>query len=147
MPPVSPFRVRVVDIPPTTCGPWSAVELGIQKQEHVLPATYLPAGTAECTGELRLKHDTRTGAAPVFLGPFAFGPPSGRFVYLSWSGVQDGKRVRFRRAKLPLGGITWEQVERVLSRQGVLVATIAGRARDGGPACATVPLAGGGWEG
>jgi hypothetical protein len=52
-----------------------------------------------------------------------------------------------RRAKIHLEGISWELIERALASPGtVLEARIAGMARDGGPACATVPLLDGGWR-
>jgi len=47
-----------------------------------------------------------------------------------------------RRAKVPLDGITWSMIK----KGSVIEARISGTARDGGPACATVPLLGGGWR-
>jgi len=89
----------------------------------------------------------RTGA-PNFLGPFTQGPSAKRFVYVN-SGTlagQAGSRWT-RRAKVHLEGISWELIERALASPGtVLEARIAGTARDGGPACATVPLLDGGWR-
>ncbi|HEV7571498.1 MAG TPA: DUF5990 family protein [Thermoanaerobaculia bacterium] len=76
-----------------------------------------------------------TGGAPNFLGPFAQGPVGGRFVYVNSEG---------RRAKVPLGGITWSVIRDAAG--SVIEARISGTARDGGPACATVPLLGGGWK-
>jgi hypothetical protein len=77
--------------------------------------------------------DDGSGGAPNFLGPFAQGPVGGRFVYVNSEG---------RRAKVPLVGITWSMIK----KGSVIEARIAGTARDGGPACATVPLLGGGWK-
>jgi hypothetical protein len=81
--------------------------------------------------------------APNFLGPFAQGPAGGRFVYVN-SGAMAGDTGSTwqRRAKVPLAGITWSMIE----KGSVIEARIAGTARDGGPACATVPLLGGGWK-
>ncbi|HEV7428358.1 MAG TPA: DUF5990 family protein [Thermoanaerobaculia bacterium] len=87
----------------------------------------------------------REGAdgAPNFLGRFAQGPVGGRFVYVN-SGKHAGEPdcEWTRRAKVPLGGITWAMIR----KGGVIEARIGGTARDGGPACATVPLLGGGWK-
>jgi hypothetical protein len=48
--------------------------------------------------------------------------------------------------KVPLKGITWEQVEEATAAPDyVLETTAPGVSRDGGPACATVPLIGG-WQ-
>jgi len=79
--------------------------------------------------------DDGSGSVPNFLGPFAQGPVGGRFVYVNSLG---------RRAKVPLGGITWSLIRKAAG--SVIEARIAGTARDGGPACATVPLLGGGWK-
>ena len=46
-------------------------------------------------------------ASPVFIGPFAHGPPGGRFLYLSWRNSEGNYAQRF---KLPLGSITWNDV-------------------------------------
>ena len=79
---------------------------------------------------------------PNFLGPAAQGPPDGRFVYIN-SGRRAGQQGTAwdRRAKIPLRGITTALLTAALTdgRQ-VLEARIAGTGRDGGPACATVPL-------
>ena len=80
------------------------------------------------------------GDAPNFLGPFAQGPRGGRFVYVN-SGKHAGQAGSpwDRRAKIPLGGITWSLVEAAGARpQGLLEARIEGTGRDGGPVCASV---------
>jgi hypothetical protein len=83
-----------------------------------------------------------------FLGPFVQGPRGGRFVYVN-SGTYAGQidTPWSRRAKVGLQGITRQLVDRVTSASGkVLEARIAGTGKDGGPACATVPLLDGGWK-
>lgn len=79
---------------------------------------------------------------PNFLGPAAQGPADGRFVYIN-SGRRAGQQATGwdRRAKVPLRGITVALLREVLSDGGKLLeARIAGTGKDGGPACATVPL-------
>jgi hypothetical protein len=87
--------------------------------------------------------DDGSGGAPNFLGAFAQGPVGGRFVYVN-SGTMGGDMDRDwqRRAKVPLAGITWAMIK----NGSILEARIEGTARDGGPACGTVPLLGGGWK-
>lgn len=88
------------------------------------------------------------GGGPNLLGPYAFGPPADRFFYVrvgtlagQWSSPWT------RRAKIKTAGITWALVEQALAEPGaVLEARIDGRAKDGGPSCATVPLLEGGWK-
>ena len=145
--PMLPFRVRMIGLPPATFGEHERVEAGIQAGQDVVQSR-APAGESlEFAGELRLKADDERKGAPVFLGPYAHGPPSGRFLYVSWTGESGGERRMFRRMKLQLGGIGWEQVGAILrDPRAALVATVQGRDRRGGPACATVPLIGGGWK-
>ncbi len=83
--------------------------------------------------------------APRLLGPFVQGPPNARFVYLG-VGTYAGQLGSpwNRRVKVPLGGIGWEAIE-ALPPSGRLVVHIAGKGRDGGPACASVPLLPPGW--
>lgn len=98
--------------------------------------------------DLTVRVGKRSDGGPNFLGPFAFGTPTERFVYIC-SGTYAGQfnSPSGRRAKVPLKGITWELIEAALAYpSGVLAASIAGKAKDGGPACASVPLLEGGWR-
>lgn len=75
------------------------------------------------------------------LGPFVQGPPAARFVYVN-SGTYAGDKTvpDGRRAKVPLS-LSRELIESALEAKGaVLEARIAGTAKDGGAACASVPL-------
>ncbi len=94
---------------------------------------------------MRVRND-RPDGSPNFLGPFAQGPVDGRFVYVN-SGTMAGETVSrwTRRAKIPLAGITWPMIAKAVIG-GFIEAGIAGTARDGGPACATVPLLDQGWK-
>lgn len=79
---------------------------------------------------------------PRLTGEFAQGPVAGRFIYVN-SGTYAGQADSCwsRRAKVPLAGITPALVQAALDApRGMLAATIAGTGRDGGPACASVPL-------
>jgi hypothetical protein len=146
---VIPFRIRLRGLPPSTCGTRLRVEAGLQRGTEVVQSRPPAGDTLELTGELRLKAADAAArrGAPVFLGPFTQGPPAKRFVYVTWTGEENGVRGMFRRLKLPLAGITWAQIDAALGEPGgILTATVAGRARDGGPACATVPLLDGGWR-
>lgn len=85
--------------------------------------------------------DDGSGGEPNFLGPFVSGPKGGRFVYIRvGQSAGDHFSPWSRRVKIPLGGITWEQVREAASAKQPISATYAGTAKDGTPACATVPL-------
>ena len=79
------------------------------------------------------------------LGPAVQGPPSGRFFYLN-SGTYAGDAASpyGRRAKVSLNGLTWALIDSLGAGQ-VLQVRIAGAGKDGGPACASVPLLAPGW--
>lgn len=81
-----------------------------------------------------------------FAGPAVEGKRGERFFYLSWSSRTFHGRERFRRTKIPLWKLTADQLKHLQTTGGTLTARISALARDGGPACATVPLLGGGWQ-
>jgi len=135
-----PLRV-VVEQPPA--GVSFAMQLG---RADLLPPVRRRDGELAFEFSLRLKPGTWRKI--VFLGPAVHGPPADRFVYVN-SGTSAGQfdSPWTRRAKIKLAGIDSTLVEHVLARPGArLEARIAGRGRDGGPACATVPLLGGTWR-
>lgn len=78
---------------------------------------------------------------PRLTGEYAQGPASKRFIYVN-TGTAAGQTNTpwTRRAKVPLYGIKRALLERALSDNLVLEAHIHGIGKDGGPACATVPL-------
>lgn len=138
--------LRIVLLAPPAGVPWAlqdgkagaatVVPPLLQSPEHVMLATIVTLAGFDAAG------------APILRGPAVQGPAGGRFLYAA-SGQRAGAPVsRYdRRAKIPLGTITpallaaWRQ-----TRGGWLEARVAGTARDGGPACATVPVLGGGWQ-
>jgi hypothetical protein len=84
---------------------------------------------------------------PRFSGEFVQGPTRGKFVYVN-SGTSAGQYGSpwTRRAKIGLQSLDWPTLERAAKApNAVLQARIAGQHKDGGPACATVPLLDGGW--
>jgi hypothetical protein len=139
--PEIPIRIAVVRPPP-----------GVAMRVQCGRADLLPP-TRETADALSFDFTVRAGGTladgrPTFLGPCAQGTPADRFVYVNsgTSAGQAGSPWR-RRAKVKLAGITREMVDAALAEPGaVLEARIEGTGRGGGPACATVPLLGGGWR-
>lgn len=90
-----------------------------------------------------------TMQGPVnFRGAVTQGPPKARFIYVN-SGTRAGQVASCwdRRAKISLTGITRAQVARAIENADALLESrFAGTSRDGGPACATVPLLDDGWR-
>jgi|CXWL01.1.fsa_nt_gi hypothetical protein len=131
------FRV-IVQGPPT--GAHFAVQSG---KDELLP----PVATS--SDELRFEFELRVqpgpDGRPNFLGPCAQGPRNGRFVYVN-SGGRAGETgsVWDRRAKLSLMSIDWALLDTLNAQPGALLeGVMLGRAKDGGPACASVPVVGG----
>ena len=136
-----PLRIMLVGVP---LGVSFAMQCG--KSELISPAHQ---DDDSLCFEFSIRVSVQSGdGRPNFLGPLAHGTPADRFLYVN-SGTSAGQRgsAWTRRAKIKLGGITWDQIRETLGRPGsVIVAQIAGTARDGGPCCATVPLLGEGWQ-
>ena len=100
------------------------------------------------TGDLRFEFSARVkegkDGEPVFLGPFVQGPPQERFVYLD-IGTYAGQigTPWGRRLKVPLRGITWDDVKQASRGKTLLETNVPGKGKDGSPSCATVkPFAG-----
>jgi hypothetical protein len=86
--------------------------------------------------------ENQKDALPNFKGPFVQGPPVNRFIYIDVGTYAGQKGTEWsRRMKIPLQGITWGLIKKAMSSPGQrLLARIPGKARDGGPNCATVNL-------
>lgn len=76
---------------------------------------------------------------PNFLGPFAQGPASNRFIYLdigTYAGQTDTPWGR--RLKIPLAGITGAMIEEACAASCIIEVRVPGTGKDGGPTCGTV---------
>jgi hypothetical protein len=134
------LRITVVDPPP---GILWALQLG--RDESVEPTVRtktcisfdftVTVATGDSPGAFRLR------------GRAVQGRPAERFVYLrigAYAGQADAPAGW--RAKISLEGITRKLLDTVKAKgSGVLEARFNGTARNGGPACASVPLTGTGW--
>jgi hypothetical protein len=134
-----PLRVIVLR-PPT------GVHYCLQNRDSHL-IDIVDSSGADLSFNLTVRAQPATGGAVRFLGPFAHGPVSARFVYLC-CGTSAGQHDSCwtRRVKVQLSGITWSLVEQAMAKpNGVLETRFEGTARDGGPSCATVRLLDG-WQ-
>jgi hypothetical protein len=136
------LRILVVD-------PLPGVALALQRGKsgsHALIAPSSLSADAAAFDFTVVAAAPKSGEAPRLLGPFVQGPPDKRFVYLcigKYAG--DPASSWARRAKIPLTGLTWPLIES-WKDDGCLEARIAGRARDGSPACASIALLPPGWQ-
>ena len=132
------FMLRIVVIRPPI-----DVEFAVQRgrSDLLAPVEVTPEAT---TFEFSVSVADSTVNPPRLTGEFAQGPPAARFVYVN-SGTLAGQSASCwtRRAKVSLVLIGHKLLQAALQQSGaVLEAHIQGTARDGGPACATVPLLG-----
>jgi hypothetical protein len=136
------LRVVIVD-------PFPGVALALQRGKAGSAALIAPSSIsvdAVAFDFTVVAAPAKSGPSPRLLGPFVQGPPDGRFVYVCigrYAG--DAASPWSRRAKIPLTGLTWPLIEG-LKAGGRLEARVAGRARDGGPACASLSLLPPGWR-
>jgi hypothetical protein len=116
-----------------------AVRLGIQKGQDVIDD--VPGDTAQVTFTipLRVEQNAKTGT-PNFLGPFTHGTPQERFLYLCWGEWKDGAWDGFRRAKVPLKQLTWEQVAAAIEQEQPIEFSFDLTDAKGGPVCGSLNL-------
>lgn len=134
-----PLRITVVNPP-------AGVVFALQRGKSEIETPAMASGN-DLSFDFSVRVGAREDGSPNFLGPFVQGPRGGRFVYVN-SGTSAGQADSgwTRRAKIGLKEIGWDLVDRVLAKPSCFLdAQIAGKAGDGGPACATVRLLAGGW--
>jgi hypothetical protein len=108
-------------------------------------ATGTPQGDDALAWTTEITVKPGADGTPDFAGPAVHGKRGERFFYLSWSGERAGHREMFRRLKLHLRDLRPAQIDRARTSCGILEARVHAVAKDGGPACASVPLLGG-WK-
>lgn len=131
--PIVRMRIRVVDPP-------SGVLFAVQRgRSDLLEPVVDQEGSLQFDITLRLGSPLSDGTAN-FLGEFAQGPSSDRFVYVN-SGTLAGQvgSIWTRRAKLKLALIPPQLVESArASSERLIEARVLGTMEDGGPVCASV---------
>lgn len=122
--------LRDTATPPSPDG--SDWAFGLQDNKERLHEGYLQ----EDGGKLAFDFDLRVAPAadeqqpPVFTGPFAFGRPQDRFVYLSWQRASGPGYIN--RIKARLADIDWALVHDAQQSGGRLQADLSGRKAGGG---------------
>lgn len=110
--------------------------LAVQQGREVAEITPAGQGKADFLLEFRLG---QRGDAPNFLGPYAQGSAAERFFYLSWgTGQTPATFGMFRRLKVHLSHLTWDDIKAATQRDEPLRVKISMTDRRGGPLCASV---------
>jgi len=133
------IQIRCHNLPGCRFDQRTAVRLGIQKGKDVVDD--VPADTPDVifTVPLRVERSSATGQ-PNFLGPFAQGAPRERFIYLCWGERQGDAWDGFRRVKVHLKHLTWEQVEAALQQGQPIGFSFDMTDAKGGPSCGSLNL-------
>jgi len=128
---------RFEDSQSPDCQTREPVYLGIQKGNEVIEA--VPGDRKQVIFRPTFRIAKQPDGSPNFLGPFAKGTPQERFFYLTW-GVMDknGHFAMFRRAKIHLNHLTWDQVSAALSENRPLKVSIDMTGKKGDPICASI---------
>jgi hypothetical protein len=86
------------------------VDFGLQDVDQAVhPGQHTKDGSLQFECELRARLDDEKKTVR-FYGAFVHGPTADRFVYLSWKRQVTTDGMWVRRLKIPLSGITWQQV-------------------------------------
>jgi hypothetical protein len=133
-----PLRIILVDPP-------RGVRFAVQQGRSGLVGGAVARGS-DLRFDFTIKASRSADGSLRLGGEFVQGPAGGKFIYIN-SGTSAGQPSSpwTRRAKVGLKTLTWLMIQRAMSKGACLQVRIAGKSRDGGPACATVPLLDGGW--
>jgi hypothetical protein len=136
-------RLRIVLVDPPPGARWALQE----GRDRLVPPISVSAAQLRLETTITLGPPGAGGARPC-RGPAVQGRPGARFVYAnSGTYAGDADSPWSRRAKVPLPDVPAALAARWdAAPDHVLEARIAGRAKDGGPAAASVPLLDGGWR-
>jgi hypothetical protein len=94
---------------------------------------------------VKVKGERKKDLLPKLSGHFAQGPATNKFIYIDIGTYAGQTNTGWsRRLKIPLTGISWKDIDMLISNPEFILETIVpGTGRDGGPNCATVkPFAG-----
>ena len=94
------LKIRCHNLPSVQVGERNAVRLGIQKRREVIED--VPADAEEAIFLAPLRVEFNEAGIANFLGPFAQGKPTERFIYLCWGERKGEQWEGFSRAKMQL---------------------------------------------
>ncbi|MBX3015401.1 MAG: hypothetical protein KF832_28030 [Caldilineaceae bacterium] len=119
------IRLRCRGLADCDFGGRNQVRLGVQKGKVVVDDLLIDAAVDEIIFHcaLRVEQNTATGK-PNFLGPYAHGTPTERFLYLCWGERKGGLWEGFGRTKIHLKERSWSTVAQAVAAGNPLEATI-----------------------
>jgi uncharacterized protein DUF5990 len=131
------IEVVCTELPGIRFADYEPVYLGIQKGTDVIEA--VPGDAKRAVFKLIFRIGKQPDGSPNFLGPFTQGPVRQRFFYLSWGVMHQNQQFEmFRRAKIQLIHLRWEQIQKAVSRGTAIKVTLKLTGSKGDPVCGTV---------
>ncbi len=130
------FHLKCSDFPGKNCLGREDIYLAQQKNQELIEDT--PGNASYKTFEFVAHYNMGKDGSPNFLGPFIFGKTGDKFLYLVWYNLVDGQKDMFRRAKIKLNHLSWEEVNQASENKRPLVAEIKLMDKFGDPVCASL---------
>jgi hypothetical protein len=119
------LQLRVIcEAPPPSLYEDALTEFGIQDKHGVVHAGQ-PEADGSVVFDITVDVPDTGAGSPRFRGPFFHGPVGSPFLYLSWRMTAEGSPW-IRRMKVPLSGITTEQITAAYEDGLALVARVGG---------------------
>jgi uncharacterized protein DUF5990 len=130
-------EITCTDLPGSKWDERGPVHLAIQKEDQIENPQSADLARIRFSPVLRVRKHTDGSAN--FLGPYAHGPRTGRFIYLVWAVMQGKAPVAMAgRIKILLDHIAWSDVERAVAKKRPIKVTLGLTNEKGRPVFASV---------
>lgn len=130
------IELHCTDFPGARFDSWENIFVGVQNRENIESET--PGDSVRATFQIPVLCSTGKDGRPNFTGPYVFGTSGDKFLYLVWYAKTGVGAHRFRRAKIKLNTLPWEQIHSAIEHQKPLQAHIKMTDKKGGPVCASL---------
>ncbi len=130
------IQLICTDFPGSAFDGRDPIFVGVQKEREIVEVT--PGNSAEKVFHIPVLVNTGKNGEPNFSGPYVFGPAGDRFLYLVWFSGDPRLPSQFRRAKIKLDALTWDQIHPAVDNRQPLTAHIKMTDKKGGPVCASL---------
>jgi hypothetical protein len=130
------FEIECYEFPCAALSPYAHLRLGIQERHAVKQD--VPCTACEARFRFSLQVVMDPDGSVTFRGPCAQGPRDARFVYLCWGARSNGGWEHFRRAKLPLGRLDAELLQKALRESRPIRVRVRMTDAHGEPVAATL---------
>lgn len=131
------IEVVCIELPGIRFANYEPVYLGIQEGADVIEA--VPGDSKRVVFKPVFRIGKQADGSPNFLGPFAQGTPQQRFFYLSWGVMHHDLRFEmFRRAKIHLSHLRWDDIQKAIFQGTALKVTLKVTGTKGDPVCGSV---------